>query len=489
MNTVRPRLTEFFKHDGIELRFFLILSVIFGLIFLIFIPPMQGPDEPNHFLRVTQLAEGNLLSDEVANSTGGFMPVLKTFDKNVGGMVPDGFLKLAHYRYDDFHGATDRSYSPFDIAIMKDIRNTGERVPAAFGNTAAYSPVAYIPSLISVWIGNLFHATPLVLFYLARLGGLIAGIALLALAIRITPIGKLPMAIIALLPMTIAQISTISADTMTIGLSFLALAFTLKLSLSKQFPSKWQVVGLLALFTFVGLAKPSLLPLALLALFLLLNPAIRAQKYKILPIVTAAVTIIPALIWNNIVKAASEIGYAGSYPGSSYVGNVEFLKHNFLEIPSIVFQSFFNTSFQVRIPTGFIGNVGWQDTPLLSTFVIVGYIILFLAIFVSTTGKYVLPVWAKILSFCIGAGIILVSLASMYLLTAVPGSPFVDGLQGRYFLPAAPFFALAFIRTKPVMKPEFTKVVGRRILITTSLLLIVMTILIIQRYWIEGYSI
>ena len=52
-------------------KYFLIVGLTFGLLFIIFTPPFQGPDEGVHFLRVTQIANGNIIPDVNNGIVGG----------------------------------------------------------------------------------------------------------------------------------------------------------------------------------------------------------------------------------------------------------------------------------------------------------------------------------------------------------------------------------------------------------------------------------
>ena len=43
---------------------FLFLGIIFGIIFLLIIPPFQVPDEPDHYLKVVHVSEGIFVSQQ-----------------------------------------------------------------------------------------------------------------------------------------------------------------------------------------------------------------------------------------------------------------------------------------------------------------------------------------------------------------------------------------------------------------------------------------
>ncbi len=56
-------------------KIFLFISIIWGVLTIFVIPPFQVPDEPNHFLRAYQIADGNFIPKTLNNQVGGFIPI------------------------------------------------------------------------------------------------------------------------------------------------------------------------------------------------------------------------------------------------------------------------------------------------------------------------------------------------------------------------------------------------------------------------------
>ena len=80
-----------------------------------------------------------------------------------------------------------------------------------------YGWVGYLPQAAGIGLGRLVGASPLVCFYLARLANLFAAVALLFFAIRLAPFGKQLFVLIALLPMTMFELASVSCDALTIS--------------------------------------------------------------------------------------------------------------------------------------------------------------------------------------------------------------------------------------------------------------------------------
>ena len=53
---------------------FIYLAMIFGILFVMLIPPFQGPDEDSHFKKAYVLAAGNIFPDVHEGKTGYYLP-------------------------------------------------------------------------------------------------------------------------------------------------------------------------------------------------------------------------------------------------------------------------------------------------------------------------------------------------------------------------------------------------------------------------------
>ena len=85
---------------------------------------------------------------------------------------------------------------------------------------------------------------PLAMLYLARVANLIVYLLLAAAAVRLAPIHKWTLAMVALMPMSVYLAASLSADAMTLGLSLLVVALTLNLALGSEGPSRRSLLAL-----------------------------------------------------------------------------------------------------------------------------------------------------------------------------------------------------------------------------------------------------
>src|SRR5688572_19553548 len=56
-------------------NFFVFAAIIFEFVFTAVTPPLQAPDEFNHFYRAYQVADGQFLPERTKNRLGGEIPV------------------------------------------------------------------------------------------------------------------------------------------------------------------------------------------------------------------------------------------------------------------------------------------------------------------------------------------------------------------------------------------------------------------------------
>ncbi len=478
------RLFEYLRNPADHIEWFVAgVGLVFGLLFLVLLPPMQGPDESNQFLRVYQISQGNIVSDYVGHSQGGIATSLQTFDHNVGGNLPSGIVDFTFDAFGRIPQHSDAKTTRADLHRLAQYRTGHNTKAAAFGNTAAYSPIAYLPQVFAVLVGRLFQATPLVLMYLIRLASLVAGVALVALAVRLMPFGKLPLAVVALLPMTVGQLSVISADGMTIAVAFLAVAVVLRYAFQGQAIQHKEMVLICGLFALLGFIKPSLLPLGFIGLLLLCNPRIGRRTTLLVTVASVMATAVCALAWNALVKDQVILGFHMSYPSNNYAAQLSFILHEPWRYVRVLGNTFFTSNLNY-VPTSFIGYFGWADTPLPLFAVVAGFMLVGFSFLISVQWEKVrLPAWGRWLLLGAFVGVALLTATYMYLFCDAPRDPFIVGIQGRYFTPAMALLPPIFFSGRRLLKVDVYRAYARRCLYASVALLFVMTCVVASRYY------
>ncbi|OFY47411.1 MAG: hypothetical protein A2W85_01745 [Bacteroidetes bacterium GWF2_41_31] len=154
-------------------RMFLLIAIIWGLIMIFIIGPLQIPDETNHFFRAYQVSQFK------------FMPEVK--NNILGGELPSSFwILISNFSNIPYHAEEKLSFALIDSSLRVKV-NPDETTFMLFSNTALYSPIPYIPQATGISIGKLFSLPPLILLYLGRLFNLALWIIMVYTAIKNYP--------------------------------------------------------------------------------------------------------------------------------------------------------------------------------------------------------------------------------------------------------------------------------------------------------------
>ena len=183
---------------------FLVMALACGVAQVFLVPPLQVPDEGDHWFRAWALTDGQLTADNQGMITlpASFARTADLYTR----LVAVGALPVSLEGQAGFSGYEDLFNSPGPSGTV----SVASRV-------ASYGPVGYLPQAVGIGLGRLLGASPLTCFYLARLGNLLAAVALLFFAIRLAPFGKQLFMLVGLLPMTMFELASLSCDALTIS--------------------------------------------------------------------------------------------------------------------------------------------------------------------------------------------------------------------------------------------------------------------------------
>jgi uncharacterized membrane protein len=230
------------------------------------VPLGFGPDETQHAFRAYQLSLGQLFPQVINCATHPHLMPCRGNPRHshllarqrAGGMLPISLVRVFSYLYHHSHNRRGiahhfdpRSYAPLLAATFGGSR----LIYAHFENTALYSPANYLPQIVVFWIArNVGEPIVATLFTVRLVGGLVWA-ALVSAAVAIVPRWKWLFSLVVLVPTALAQGSAISADSLSLGLVALSVAYALRLVDRGATPSRRQI-GLLALLgLLIGLLK------------------------------------------------------------------------------------------------------------------------------------------------------------------------------------------------------------------------------------------
>jgi uncharacterized membrane protein len=403
-------------------RWFFFFYFLAGLPYLILTGPFRAPDERNHFLRAYEISEGR------------FHPFISA--GYPGDNLPSSLSRLS----EALGNHTDHRIEAAQIRRARDLALAPEQREFVEFSTAPYSPLAYIPSAISITVGRTLGAGPLALVYFARGGNLLVGACLIAMAISYAGFARWAALIVALFPMTLAQVASVSADAMSYGIMFLWIAIVVAIAVAKETGlSRKKIVCMLCLALALSQLRP---PYPLLGLLVFLIPWKRFSAKVAILTCSALVgaSFLPALAWNGAaarlyvkpiveqdIDPVRQLAWVAKHPGGFW--------HRLKQ------------DFKTRGPgywEQLVGRLGWLNIALPS-WIIVGFAAaLALGLFLSPRDA-AFPLWWQRLALALAVlgGVIAIELM-LYLVFNPVGSAFILGVQGRYFVPLAVLAAFAF---------------------------------------------
>lgn len=448
---------------------FVFIGLIWGLFMLAATPPFAGCDEPNHFYRAFQVAEG------------GFLPVKK--DNLLGGNIPASLIHTVQNAIPkDMPGNEDRKQNLDNIfKLMHLPLNVRDRQFVSFHNTAVYSPITYLPQYFAINIGKLFDASPIALFYAARAANLIFWLVMVFFAIKTAPYLKWILALLALTPMAMFQASVLSSDGVVNGLSFLFVAQVLKHGLSaKQIdPASWVMLAIHA--SLLAIAKYGYAPMVFFIFYIPVQRFKSIGHYGRSLALFFLISLIPAGLWLWVIKthyfvplrleAASAI---------SFSGQIQFILHHPFSYAMVLLRTYY--FYLNDIVVQFIGVLGWLDTELHHV-VIITYVDMLFFFGVNASNESIsLSNRQRLIAFAaLLLGVVGMSTASYVAYNPV-GSDMVRVLQGRYFIPFAPLAFLLFKNNK-VHLIENRTLLGAILACYCSYVAIHTSLTLIQRYY------
>lgn len=407
-----------------------VIVLILGVAFSVTAPPLWGLDEVAHLNRVLEISNGKIVPP------GGTINV----PSNLRALEYTVYMDLDDNKMTDlFSGRKDVSYADsYKTLGAQKFSRTLEPSPI----TATYSPVSYIGPLIGVSVAKIFELTISSTIFLARLGGLLSYVALVYIAVATLDKYRLKMliAVIALLPVSVFQASTINADTLNIGVSLVFISLLLRLVLDgREGPTDKRMLICLAiaamLLPLIKINNVVLLPLVLFIPRTVFATKAQATTHKM------ASTILPiavVLLWTMLVPITTGISSASPRQDGLMIdpaGQLHLLVTHPMHLVSATIVSVLTQS------DSYLGTMtttlGWNVATLPSVVTLLS-VALFIGAGVyakkdvknSKVVKNIFPV--------VGLAAAASAFAAMYVTFNPVGFSRVDGVQGRYFIPYLP---------------------------------------------------
>ncbi len=445
-----------------EIIYWLIAFCI-GIFYVFFLINAQTPDQRAHFFRVYQLSTGQLLGLKVGNISGGYIPKY-IYEQRIG---PNLHIKF--------------SKKDTTIAITKHISAMNKTQLKYFPNSVLYSPVAYVPQIFGMLLGRLLHLNTYGLLVISRLFGLLCCISIVYYAIKIIPIFKWGMTALALIPLVINQMSSVSADAMMLTTAILFFSLILKYSFKECKIRRKDMLFLSLIYMILCLTKQGYFGLILLYFLLPLNKFVSKKSYFFCFIFIFLMGIIPMFCWSLLVKTIYvPFTIKGIYP-NVYQQMLFIFSHPLIYIEALFkcilqirFNNFFATMF---VPTTIY--MAALTVPQMYLYVICSimyfYFICLCSVF--SRDKYIFTLRQRILLLLIVCLGYVMTATIAYVGFSSVGSVNIQGYQLRYMLPfiiVLPFAFCGILHQKKSVLIEVVRLenVGVFVMIMISALVI-----------------
>jgi uncharacterized membrane protein len=415
----RYRLARLWRPDLV----FAVLALGFGLVFVVLTPPFQVADEEAHFRRAFEISYGHFVAQKRGETTGDELP------PGIDGLY-DQFKSLK--------GHLEEKTSARDIRNSAEIGwNSGDRSFLVFSNSAVHSPLIYLPQALAIALARCVSPSVLACLYAGRVANLLATVALILLAIRVTPVGKWTFALLALAPMSLSLAASLSSDALTNAFSFLLLAQVFACSFGKEYRlRRFDVAAMVLLGAAIGLTKQMYF---LLPLSYLLIPARKAgsvRQYLVGLVTVMASTMLAVAAWGLVVRRiwSPADPAMGMDPGEQLRG---MLAHPFEFVRVLLTTSYYAGD---RVEE-YIGLLGWTDVRL-PTGVYIGEIALLCLVCIREFGPNAGASTRQVLVAGGVALLVVLTVAVVIHLTWDKVGAAAISWHGRYFISIGPLVGL-----------------------------------------------
>jgi uncharacterized membrane protein len=405
-----------------------LLVTVLGCVYALYTPPFQVPDEPAHFFRTYQLTSGVCREPPASALPADIPALMKQFPNqlNQSEAVDDLGARLAA-----------AAHRPRDARSVT--------IPRA-ATAAGYSCLTYVPAGAGAALALAFGLPIIDVLFAARLGNVVAFGLLATLALLLLPAGLRPFTfLLVAMPMALAEAGSTGQDAVVNGVSLLFVAYVAHLA----WAPRARPIGprdtalLIGLAALLGQCKLNfmLVPLVLLV------PRARWRDagWQLGTLgATCAAAVVTFALWQRFGATSAE---TSPLVAADYAANVHYLLH-----APHVFLDRLGASLKLNwwfYIDSFVGRLGWLDVYLWPPAVVAYAGALVVAALAAPAPPAL--TWPR-RGLCLGIAGGLVGVTFLvFWVVATPvritdfamGTSYIEGVQGRYFIPYA--LPLAFV--------------------------------------------
>lgn len=437
------------KRQSVE-KVFLVLFIITGLLFSVVMPLFKVPDESMHFLRAYEISEGYMLTSIEDNIAGRELP------QNI---IPDQLRNGPNIKW-------------YNVFAARNQEAENDNIFYAYPNTALYSPVSYLPQSLGIFIVKLFSNNVIAMAYGGRLLNWLFVLIITYFSIKLIPIGKNILLLIALLPMNIHQSISLSPDGFINVLSFAMVAFVLNVYFREEKMNTKNLIIMYTLIISIALCKIVYVPFCLL-LFLLPNEKFRSKENYYKNILMSSICVLVTSIGWLTISSRYLIEFNQGVDG---VGQVKFILSHPIHYTNILIKTIL-TYGESYFYTMIGSQLGWLNININHVILLL-YTLLMGIVVLYEKDKFKFELKLKDVLLIAGITVLtfLLVMTSLYVQWTKVGNNVIEGIQGRYFIPLLLPFSIII---KTISNNETKKIPSMNYIYSTVLFInvcVVMTV-------------
>ena len=419
------------KKLSLELLTVLMLAVL-GALYTFVFPPNSVPDEPLHYTTAYHISNQMLFKfdDEQQNMT------MRAEDYE---FVTKSSIILS-----------DRQYA--FVSQNSDLFCSNNQELKTDKGFIKNKTVAYVASAIGITIGRIANFSAFWTYQLGRLFNFLSFLAFVYFAIKLMPFNKVGIAAIAMLPMNLHIMASVSYDVFTVGGVLLLFAYIMNLRYGERKIGLKQL-GILAII--IALIIPQKVAYIGVAALVLLLPKEKFEKpklhflFKCLLGVIAVLSIAVLQAHNASKLVAENVTYDQNVSGYS----LQYVFTHFGEIVKMLFNTIcYQTDFYIKTITGYFGWFQIESPWFIKIPVIMIVVLSFMRKENDVKAEDTL---SKLYSLVLFIAVFIIIELLLLLDHTTMGSSIIEGVQGRYFIPALPLLLLV-IRNNMIKVSEKT---------------------------------
>ena len=243
-------------------------AMVLGVLYLAVMPGLSAPDELSHYSTAYRISSTMLFEDPLIRPAG--LTAVRASDyplEDMSGVktpeIPDDTEEIPEVLGNPVKQTTYRAVKDWEKRYAFSTKPVASPIP-----DVKTTPVFYLPQAIGFSIARVLGLGAVGLLFLGKFLNLCCYVALTALAVRTTPIGKSWFAAAGLLPMSLHLAASLSYDAGLIGTVFLFTALVFKLAYGTEEIRARELIALCALAALFGPCKLVYAPVILLSLLI-----------------------------------------------------------------------------------------------------------------------------------------------------------------------------------------------------------------------------